>query len=62
MSTNVLVPKEKLKELDDARLRLHEILEKTGLHNDAEVFAAFMEVTGVMWKIANRAWPEAKDE
>ena len=36
--TDVVVPKEKLKELDDARLRLHEILEKTGLHNDAEAF------------------------
>ena len=56
--TDVAVPKEKLKELEDARLRLHEILEKTGLHNDAEAFAAFMEVTGVMWKIANRVWPE----
>ena len=60
--TDVVVPKEKLKELDDARLRLHEILEKTGLRNDAEAFAAFMEVTGVMWKIANRVWPEAKNE
>ena len=60
--TDVVVPKEKLKELDDARLRLHEILEKTGLRNDAEAFAAFMEVTGVMWKIANRVWPEVKDE
>ena len=58
MSTNVLVPKEKLRELDAARLRLHEILEKTGLNKDAEAFAAFMEITGVMWKIANRAWPE----
>ena len=56
--TNVVVPKEKLKELDDARIYLHDILEKTGLHNDAEVSAAFMEVTGVMWKIANRVWPE----
>lgn len=56
--TDVAVPKEKLKELEDARLRLHEILEKTGLHSDAEAFAAFMEVTGVMWKIANRVWPE----
>lgn len=60
--TNVVVPKEKLKELDDARLRLHEILEKTGLNKDAEAFAAFMEVTGVMWKIANRVWSEAKNE
>ena len=60
--TDVVVPKEKLKELDDARLRLHEILEKTGLRNDAEAFAAFMEVTGVMWKIATRVWPEAKNE
>ena len=60
--TDVAVPKEKLRELDDARLRLHEILEKTGLHNDAETFAAFMEVTGVMWKLANRVWPEVKDE
>lgn len=60
--TDVAVPKEKLKELDNARLRLHEILKKTGLHNDAEAFAAFMEVTGVMWKIANRVWPEAKNE
>ena len=56
--TNVVVPKEKLKELEEARIRLHEILEETGLHNDAEAFVAFMEVTGVMWKIANRAWPE----
>ena len=60
--TDVAVPKDKLKELDDARLRLHEILEKTGLNKDAEAFAAFMEVTGVMWKIANRVWPEVKDE
>ena len=60
--TDVVVPKEKLKELDYARLHLHDILEKTGLHNDAEAFAAFMEVTGVMWKIANRAWPEVKDD
>ena len=60
--TDVVVPKEKLKELEDARLRLHEILEKTGLHNDAEAFAAFMEVTGVMWKIANRVRPEVNDE
>ena len=60
--TDVAVPKEKLKELDDARLRLHEILEKTSLNKDAEAFAAFMEVTGVMWKIANRVWPEVKDE
>ena len=56
---DVAVPKEKLKGLEDARLRLHEIIEKTGLHNDAEAFAAFMEVTRVMWKIANRVWPDA---
>ena len=56
--TNVIIPKKKLKELDDARIYLYDILEKTGLRNDAEVFAAFMEVTGVMWKIANRVWPE----
>lgn len=60
--TNVAVPKEKLKELDEARIRLHDILEKTGLNTNAEVFAAFMEITGIMWKIANRAWPEVKNE
>ena len=64
MSTNVLVPKEKLKELENARLALYDFIGKhmsTGnkLHDNANL-VVLHSITGIMWQLSNRKWPEER--
>lgn len=59
MTKHVIVPQEELDKLEQARIELYEILDS---YKDEFMTLRFSNVTGTMWAIANRKWPEVKGE
>ena len=57
----VAVPQSSLDKIEVARRRLYELAEEQGWPvNDTMLVTRLMEITGPMWEVANRKYPEVK--
>lgn len=52
---SVIVPKHMLEELEEARKELHEVI------IDTRTLTHLHRVTSIMYRLANRRWPECAD-
>ncbi len=60
MGRRYILPEEDIKAVEEARLKLHELIESNGWDKNQILVTELMQVTVPMWKISHRKYNEEK--